>query len=118
MSINKKLYNRLSAQIEELDHLGFKKEAGHFNAKLANISIRDDDSGYKVNPDELELAVQADLFSSLIKVADFHGISHIAMDDVIPLLESQAKELILAYKKAQNITDVVSSFEDPVPGEK
>lgn len=118
MSINKKLYNRLSAQIEELDHLGFKKEAGYFNSKLASISIRDDDSGYKVNPDDLELSVQADLFSSLIKVADFHGVSHVAMDDVIPLLERQAKELIAAYKAAQNITDVISSFEEPVPGEK
>jgi hypothetical protein len=118
MSINKKLYNRLSAQIEELDHLGFKKEAGFLNSKLASVSIRDDDSGYKVDSDELELSVQADLFNSLIKVADFHGVSHIAIDDVLPLLEKQAKELISSYQEIQHITEAVSSFEEPVPGEK
>lgn len=117
MSINKTLYNRLSAQIEELSNLGFEKEASHFAPKVYGLSTRDDSSEPKFTPQDLELAIQADLLSALIKVADFYGASHIALDEVLPYLEEDAGFIIDKYKKIQKIALISSPMEEKLPGE-
>lgn len=118
MSINKDLYNRLSAQVEELSNLGFEKEASYFAPKIYSNIIREQDDDLKVAPDNLELSVQAELLSCLIKVADFYGVSHIPLEDFLPHLEEDANSFISKYKKLQNITASHSPFEDKLPGEK
>jgi hypothetical protein len=118
MSINKKLYDRLSAQIEELPNLGFEKEAGHFAPKIYSLSTREDHAMTTVDPEDLELSVQADLLSSLIKVADFYGVSHLALEEYLPHLEEDANIFIKKYKNLQKITSAYSPFEEKLPGEK
>lgn len=108
--------DRLLAEAEEADTEGLTKVAENLTRQIERAPIRANGVGYTYSNEDFEQDVQDNLWSIIVRTADFHGAS-IDSKKAQELVDFYAEELISVIKKAGRITSPIGAHEPSVPGE-
>jgi len=112
------MLQRFIAQAEEAENLGLSKISSNVTDQLEVYTdhVRDDDASYTYSSSQVTTDVEKALWSAVIRVADFYGVS-VDLKAVQGSIEKLAGDLIDEVRINAGVTDGVGAYEPNVPGE-
>lgn len=108
--------DRLIAEADEADTEGLAKVAENLTRQIERTSVRANEAGYTYANEDFAQDVQDNLWSVIIRTADFHGAT-IDSKKAQELVDFYSDELVSVIKGAGKITSKIGAYEPPVPGE-
>ena len=118
-TIKYSLFNRLTAQAVEADHLGLDKSADGLTDQLGKYAsaVRKNDEFYSYNEDDFEKDLNHQLWGCVVRIADFYDIQQFDAEKLQEVLDRMAEGLIAEMCEQAGVRHGVGAYEDDVPGE-
>lgn len=117
-TITENLLNRLIVQAEEAEVRGLSKLAGNLTEQINSSSIRKDDANYSYSENEFRKDINDQLWSSIVRTADFYGIKRFDAYEMNQLVEKTAEDFVKSIRLHAGITHGVGAYEPSIPGEE
>ncbi len=118
-TITENLFNRLLAQAQEAELQGLSRIAEGLTDQIEKNShlVRKDDSFYLYNEKEFRNDLNSQLWSIIVRAADFYGIRKFDAAITQELIDKTAQNLVEDFCNVIGINHGVGAYEENVPGE-
>lgn len=119
-TITENLFQRLLAQAEEAELQGLTKIAESLTnqIELHSSLVRSDNDFYSYNEEEFRNDLNTQMWSAVIRIADFYGIRGFDASILQDIIEKTADNLVVDLCGGAGINHGVGLHEDMVPGER
>lgn len=108
--------NILAAEADEADTIGLTKIAENITRQLEKTASRDSESGYIYTREDFSQDIQDNLWSVVIRTADFHG-THFDSKKAQQLVDFYSDKIVDELRAIANLSPA-GAFEPALPGEK
>ena len=119
-TIKENLLRRLGMQAKEAELQGMEKIADALTYQIekhANFT-RHDDAFYVYSEDQFRSDVTNQLWSIILRAADFYGVRRLDASDLQTVVEKSAEDIIQSFRTKTGVHHGVGAYEERVPGEE
>lgn len=118
-TITENLLLRLAAQAQEAELQGFSKVAESLTDQVEKYGsqVRADDAFYSYSQDEFKKDINNKLWDTIVRIADFYGISRFEAQGIQDLIEKVSDDMITDICNKSGVSHQVGAYEEKVPGE-
>lgn len=114
--IKESVYQRIIAQVDELQDRGFDKVAQNIEQAVNEDVTFDDGESYSF--DQLNQEVNADLWKAATRFIRYYNLDHADVERVQKALLSVASTLTAEMEYALKVDDKTETLEPKLPGQK
>lgn len=109
--------DRLVAEAEEADIVGFSKIAENLTKQIEKTAVRDNEESYSYNESSFYDDIQERLWDIVIRTADFHD-TYIDSEKAQNLVDIYSDKIIYDLRKVAKVSTNIGAYEDSVLGEQ
>jgi hypothetical protein len=107
-------FDKLIAEASEADEIGLTKVAENITRQIEKVSVREGDVNYSYNSKEFKQDIQDNLWSIIIRVADFHG-THFDSKNAQSIVDDYSNRIVAEVRKTFSLAEM-GAHEPSLPG--